>query len=111
MDGADVTDPYGGDIFAVNINYDAVQEVEVKALGAEAADGSSMVGQFMNIVTKSGGEVGPGKVAFFIISQVLNAGNLVVDGAKQIQELQTHPALGGHDSEENSARFVSDWGY
>ncbi|OLD12787.1 MAG: hypothetical protein AUJ01_15865 [Acidobacteria bacterium 13_1_40CM_3_65_5] len=54
LDGADVTDPYGGDIFAVNLNYDAIQDVEIKALGAEAADGSSMVGQFMNIVTKSG---------------------------------------------------------
>src|SRR5256885_4230503 len=59
MDGADVTDPYGGDIFSVNLNYDAVQEVEVKALGAEAADGSSMAGQFMNIVTKSGGNHPP----------------------------------------------------
>jgi len=55
LDGADVTDPYGGDIFAVNLNYDAIQDVEVKALGAEASDGSSMVGQYMNIVTKSGG--------------------------------------------------------
>ena len=55
LDGADVTDPYGGDIFAVNLNFDAIQDVEIKALGAEAADGSSMVGQFMNIVTKSGG--------------------------------------------------------
>src|SRR5262249_26894333 len=50
LDGADVTDPYGGDIFAVNLNYDAIQDVEIKALGAEAADGSSMVGQFMEIL-------------------------------------------------------------
>ena len=71
MDGADVTDPYGGDIFAVNLNYDAVQEVEVKALGAEAADGSSMVGQFMNIVTKSGGNDVHGSAAFFVIPQSL----------------------------------------
>jgi hypothetical protein len=55
LDGADVTDPYGGDIFAINLNYDAIQDVEVKALGSEASDGSSMVGQYMNIVTKSGG--------------------------------------------------------
>ena len=48
MDGADVTDPYGGDIFSVNLNYDAVQEVEIKALGAEAADGSSMVGRLLH---------------------------------------------------------------
>jgi hypothetical protein len=70
MDGADVTDPYGGDIFSVNLNYDAVQEVEVKALGAEAADGSSMVGQFMNIVTKSGGNDLHGSAAFFMIPRV-----------------------------------------
>src|SRR6185369_4755213 len=68
MDGADVTDPYGGDIFSVNLNYDAVQEVEIKALGAEAADGSSMVGQFMNIVTKSGGNDQHGSAAFFMIA-------------------------------------------
>ena len=55
IDGMDVTDPFGGDIFAVNLNYEAIQDVEIKALGAEASDGASMVGQFMNIVTKSGG--------------------------------------------------------
>ena len=69
LDGADVTDPYGGDIFAVNLNYDAIQDVEIKALGAEAADGSSMVGQFMNIVTKSGGNQFHGSAAFFAIPQ------------------------------------------
>ena len=76
MDGADVTDPYGGDIFSVNLNYDAVQEVEIKALGAEAADGSSMVGQFMNIVTKSGGNDLHGSAAFFMIPQSFNTSNV-----------------------------------
>ena len=69
LDGADVTDPYGGDIFAVNLNYDAIQDVEIKALGAEASDGSSMVGQFMNIVTKSGGNNFHGSAALFMIPQ------------------------------------------
>ena len=76
LDGADVTDPYGGDIFSVNLNYDAVQEVEIKALGAEAADGSSMVGQFMNIVTKSGGNDVHGSAAFFMIPQIFNTTNV-----------------------------------
>ena len=80
MDGADVTDPYGGDIFSVNLNYDAIQDVEVKALGAEAADGSSMVGQFMNIVTKSGGNDLHGSAA------------LLHDSA-ELQHQQRRPAL------------------
>ncbi|PYR43279.1 MAG: hypothetical protein DMF93_03550, partial [Acidobacteria bacterium] len=73
---ADVTDPYGGDIFAVNLNYDAIQDVEVKALGAEASDGSSMVGQFMNIVTKSGGNSFHGSAALFLIPQRFNGTNV-----------------------------------
>ena len=93
MDGADVTDPYGGDIFAVNLNYDAVQEVEIKALGAEAADGSSMVGQFMNIVTKSGGNDLHGSAAFFMIPQSFNTTNVTGHRGEPTQGL---PA--GHDA-------------
>ena len=76
LDGADVTDPFGGDIFAVNLNYDAIQDVEIKALGAEAADGSSMVGQFMNIVTKSSGNNFHGSAALFTIPQDFNDSNV-----------------------------------
>ena len=76
LDGADVTDPYGGDIFAVNLNYDAIQDVEIKALGAEASDGSSMVGQYMNIVTKSGGNELHGSAALFVIPQQFNDSNV-----------------------------------
>ena len=76
LDGADVTDPHGGDIFAVNLNYDAIQDVEVKALGAEASDDSSMVGQYMNIVTKSGGNQFHGSAALFVIPQSFNGSNV-----------------------------------
>jgi len=95
MDGADVTDPYGGDIFSVNLNYDAVQEVEVKALGAEAADGSSMVGQFMNIVTKSGGNDLHGSAAFFMIPQSFNTSNVTGIVANQRKDYQPDTTLGG----------------
>src|SRR5580765_7086216 len=95
MDGADVTDPYGGDIFSVNLNYDAVQEVEVKALGAEAADGSSMVGQFMNIVTKSGGNDLHGSAAFFMIPQSFNTSNVTGIAANQRKDYQPDTTLGG----------------
>jgi hypothetical protein len=95
LDGADVTDPYGGDIFAVNLNYDAVQEVEVKALGAEAADGSSMVGQFMNIVTKSGGNDVHGSAAYFTIPQAFNSSNVPGVAANQRTDYQPDMTLGG----------------
>src|SRR4051812_12615657 len=95
LDGADVTDPYGGDIFAVNLNYDAIQDVEVKALGAEASDGSSMVGQYMNIVTKSGGNTFHGTAALFVIPQAFNGSN--VDGipANRREDVQPDLTLGG----------------
>ena len=95
MDGADVTGPYGGDIFSVNLNYDAVQEVEIKALGAEAADGSSMVGQFMNIVTKSGGNDVHGSAAFFMIPQSFNTSNVTGVAANQRKDYQPDTTLGG----------------
>src|SRR5437773_3544508 len=95
LDGADVTDPYGGDIFAVNLNYDAIQDVEIKALGAEAADGSSMVGQFMNIVTKSGGNQFHGSAAFFVIPQSFNTANVQGIPANRRKDVQPDFTLGG----------------
>jgi hypothetical protein len=95
LDGADVTDPYGGDIFAVNLNYDAIQDVEIKALGAEAADGSSMVGQFMNIVTKSGGNQFHGSAAFFVIPESFNDANVQGIAANRRKDIQPDFTLGG----------------
>jgi hypothetical protein len=95
LDGADVTDPYGGDIFAVNLNYDAIQDVEVKALGAEASDGSSMVGQYMNIVTKSGGNTFHGSAALFVIPQAFNGSNVEGIPANRREDYQPDLTLGG----------------
>src|SRR5712691_1665764 len=95
LDGADVTDPYGGDIFAVNLNYDAIQDVEVKALGAEASDGSSMVGQFMNIVTKSGGNNFHGSAALFLIPQRFNGSNVEGIPVNRREDYQPDLTLGG----------------
>ena len=95
LDGADVTDPYGGDIFAVNLNYDAIQDVEVKALGAEASDGSSMVGQYMNIVTKSGGNTVHGSAALFVIPQRFNGSNVAGIPANRREDYQPDLTLGG----------------
>ena len=95
LDGADVTDPYGGDIFAVNLNYDAIQDVEVKALGAEASDGSIMVGQYMNIVTKSGGNQFHGSAALFVIPQSFNGSNVEGIPANRREDYQPDLTLGG----------------
>src|SRR5437762_1430373 len=95
LDGADVTDPYGGDIFAVNLNYDAIQDVEIKALGAEASDGPSMVGQSMNIVTKSGGNTFHGSAALFIIPQNFNGSNVQGIPANKRKDYQPDLTLGG----------------
>lgn len=95
IDGMDVTDPYGGDINTVNLNYEAIQDVEVKALGAEASDGASMVGQFMNVVTKSGGNELHGSGAYFVIPQRFNDSNVSGVAPNQRKEIQPDMTLGG----------------
>jgi hypothetical protein len=79
----------------VNLNYDAIQDVEVKALGAEASDGSSMVGQYMNIVTKSGGNTFHGSAALFVIPQGLNGSNVEGIPANRREDYQPDLTLGG----------------
>jgi hypothetical protein len=95
VDGMDVTDPFGGDIFAVNLNYEAIQDVEIKALGAEASDGASMVGQFMNVVTKSGGNTLHGSFAFFTIPKRFNDSNVSGIAPNNRRDVQPDSTLGG----------------
>ena len=95
VDGMDVTDPFGGDIFAVNLNYEAIQDVEIKALGAEASDGASMVGQFMNVVTKSGGNNVHGSFALFMIPQRFNDSNVEGIAPNNRRDIQPDMTLGG----------------
>ncbi len=95
VDGMDVTDPFGGDVFAVNLNYEAIQDVEIKALGAEASDGASMVGQFMNVVTKSGGNDLHGSFAFFMIPKRLNDSNVEGIAPNNRRDIQPDSTLGG----------------
>ena len=95
VDGMDVTDPFGGDVFAVNLNYEAIQDVEIKALGAEASDGASMVGQFMNVVTKSGGNTVHGSFALFMIPQRFNDSNVEGIAPNNRRDIQPDTTLGG----------------
>jgi hypothetical protein len=107
LDGADVTDPYGGDIFAVNLNYDAIQDVEVKALGAEASDGTSMAGQYMNIVTKSGGNDFHGSAALFVIPQPFNGSNVHGIPANRREDYQPDLTLGGPVARDRAWFFAA----
>jgi Carboxypeptidase regulatory-like domain len=95
VDGMDVTDPFGGDVFAVNLNYEAIQDVEIKALGAEASDGASMVGQFMNVVTKSGGNDLHGSFALFMIPKSFNDSNVEGIAPNNRRDIQPDTTLGG----------------
>src|SRR5476649_2211878 len=54
-----------------------------------------MVGQFMNIVTKSGGNTVHGSAAFFVIPQAFNASNLSGVAATSRQDYQPDTTLGG----------------
>jgi hypothetical protein len=95
IDGMDVTDPFNGDFNAVNLNADAIQDVEVKALGAEASDGASMVGQFLNVVTKSGGNDVHGSAAFALIAQSFNSSNVAGVPPNRRRNIQPDLTLGG----------------
>jgi len=94
LDGMDVTDPFGGGVFSVSFNYDAIQDIQIKTLGAEAEDGGR-TGGFMSIVTKSGGNDVHGSAAFFVFPQKFNSSN--IDGVPPNQRKSVQPdfTLGG----------------
>ncbi len=79
LDGMDITDPFGGGVFSASFNYDAIQDIQIKTLGAEAEDGGR-TGGFMTIVTKSGSNSLHGSAALFVIPEV-------------VQRARTSPAL------------------
>jgi hypothetical protein len=94
LDGMDVTDPFGGGVFSVSFNYDAIQDIQIKTLGAEAEDGGR-TGGFMSIVTKSGGNDVHGSAAFFVIPQALNSSNVAGVPPNQRKSVQPDFTLGG----------------
>jgi hypothetical protein len=94
LDGMDVTDPFGGGVFSVNFNYDAIQDIQIKTLGAEAEDGGR-TGGFMSIVTKSGGNDVHGSAAFFVVPQKFNSSNVSGVPPNQRKDFQPDLTLGG----------------
>ena len=94
LDGMDVTDPFGGGVFSVGFNYDAIQDVQIKTLGAEAEDGGR-TGGFMSIMTKSGSNQLHGSAAFFVIPDAFNSSNVEGVAANQRTDIQPDFTLGG----------------
>ena len=94
LDGMDITDPFGGGVFSASFNYDAIQDIQVKTLGAEAEDGGR-TGGFMTIVTKSGSNSLHGSAALFVIPESFNDSNVSGVAANQRQDVQPDLTLGG----------------
>lgn len=94
IDGMDVTDPYGGGVFSASFNYDAIQDIQVKTLGAEAEDGPR-TGGFMSIVTKSGGNELHGSAALFVIPDSFNSTNVDNVAPNKRKDVQPDLTLGG----------------
>ncbi|MEO5894332.1 MAG: TonB-dependent receptor [Vicinamibacterales bacterium] len=94
LDGMDITDPFGGGGFAASFNYDAIQDIQIKTLGAEAEDGGR-TGGFMTIVTKSGSNTLHGSGALFVIPDAFNSSNVTGVSANQRKDLQPDLTLGG----------------
>lgn len=94
LDGMDITDPFGGGVFSVSFNYDAIQDIQIKTLGAEAEDGGR-TGGFMTIVTKSGSNVLHGSAALFVIPDAFNSSNVTGVAANERRDIQPDLTLGG----------------
>jgi hypothetical protein len=94
LDGMDVTDPFGGGVFSVGFNYDAIQDVQIKTLGAEAEDGGR-TGGFMSIMTKSGSNELHGSAAFFVLPNAFNSSNVEGVAPNQRTDIQPDFTLGG----------------
>ena len=94
LDGMDITDPFGGGVFSVSFNYDAIQDIQIKTLGAEAEDGGR-TGGFMTIVTKSGSNALHGSAALFVIPDSFNSSNISGVAPNQRKDIQPDLTLGG----------------
>ena len=94
LDGMDVTDPFGGGVFSVSFNYDAIQDIQIKTLGAEAEDGGR-TGGFMTIVTKSGSNALHGSAALFVIPDSFNSSNISGVAPNDRKDVQPDITLGG----------------
>jgi hypothetical protein len=93
VDGMEATDPYGQSVFTVSLAHDAVQDIQVRTIGADAEEVGH--GGTMNVVTKSGGNSLHGTGAFFIVPQRFNGTNVTGVPANRREDYQPDFTLGG----------------
>ncbi len=89
IDGMDVNDPMSGQS-NTQLNYEAIEEINVKEAGADAEFGNSRSAQ-MQVITKSGGNTIRGSVLLQLQPQAFNWSN--VQGASSAQDSYVNPAV------------------
>ena len=108
IDGMDVNDPMSGRS-ATSLNYEAIEEVNVKTGGFEAEFGSGRSAQ-MQVVTKSGGNTFSGSLLFQVQPDKWNWSNVEAGSSQRLSYYNPSAVLGGpilHDS----LWFLASWKY
>lgn len=108
FDGMDMSDPMSGRMVA-QIPYEAIEEINIKAAGAEAEFGNARSAQ-MQIVTKSGGNTFKGSALIQYQPESFNWAN--VQGASSQKASYVNPALSvGGPIMRDRVWFFGSWKY
>jgi hypothetical protein len=100
VDGVSTVDPYTGGL-GQQLNFESIQEIEIKTAGAGAEYGRAQ-GGFVNVVTRSGGNEFEGSFKFFWRGDRLDG-----DGAG-VDDPRLHGGVGGPELEFDDLRaFLS----
>jgi len=102
LDGVDTRDPEGGTAWTF-YNYNIVQEVEVKGLGAPAEYGG-FTGAVVNAITKSGGNLFSGLFDITYTGEALSSGNI------SDELIEQNPALGQPDITKRLVDYTAQFG-
>jgi hypothetical protein len=102
LDGVDTRDPESGSAWSF-FNYNIIEEVEVKGLGAPAEYGG-FTGAVVNMITKSGGNLFSGLFDITYTGESLSGDNV----SEEIEEL--NPALGQSDVIQKLVDYTAQFG-
>jgi len=87
VDGVDATDPFYG-FSGTTLNFDIIEEVEIKTSGLSAEYGQVM-GAIVNVITKSGGNKFSGGINFYLSDPSLTGEN-VPEEEKEAHPVKTY---------------------
>lgn len=108
VDGMDVNDPQTG-LNTMNFASEAIDEVNIKTAGFEAAFGTSRAGQ-MQVVTKSGGNNISGSVLFQLRPDSWNGTNVQGGSSQKLKYYRPQITLGG-PIKRDKLWFFGSWLY